>query len=264
MKPMFWVWSCTSPNYPKFKWGNTGWALPFVMVSSGLKCFRMRNDPFLGLHNFWQASASKQTLVLGQRVDLMEFARSFTVNIHTFSLTNSGTWNRLEIAGRWSIPKLDYQYQRVYRLVGHQSCPFLVGLVSRFPAVHRPLLTYVNTAFVAPAIGHQVGHELSGDQTRCGSEEVIGTIPEITSLCRALVRPWTWWDFGPSAQAALSSLAWWLWWYLSSQSDIFDIFGYLWMISFNIFQQTEIDRITNGKKRQWILALAFVHICTYL
>ena len=148
MKPMFWVWSCTSPNYPKFKWGNTGWALPFVMVSSGLKCFRMRNDPFLGLHNFWQASASKQTLVLGQRVDLMEFARSFTVNIHTFSLTNSGTWNRLEIAGRWSIPKLDYQYQRVYRLVGHQSCPFLVGLVSRFPAVHRPLLTYVNTAFV--------------------------------------------------------------------------------------------------------------------
>ena len=50
------------------------------------------------------------------------------------------------------------------------------SVLSRFPAVHRPLLTYVNTAFVAPAIGHQVdhmGHELSGDQTRCGSEEVI-------------------------------------------------------------------------------------------
>ena len=33
-------------------------------------------------------------------------------------------------------------------------------LLLRFPAVHRPLLTYVNTALVAPALGHQVGYRI--------------------------------------------------------------------------------------------------------
>ena len=126
------------------KWGNSGWALTFPMVSSGLKCFRMRNDPFLGLHNLRQASVLQEILV--------PWSTSWFHGICKQSFCKS------EFGGKWSIPKLDYQFQRVYRLVGHQSCPFLVGLVSRFPAVHRPLLTYVNTAFVAPAIGHQVGH----------------------------------------------------------------------------------------------------------
>ena len=37
----------------------------------------------------------------------------------------------------------------------------------RFPAVHRPLLAYVNTALVAPALGHQAGvfHQLGIRQT---------------------------------------------------------------------------------------------------
>lgn len=91
-----------------------------LLLLPGLKCFRMRNDPFLGimlLHPWFRHSPPYKM------ADKLEDDEACDIGFQP------------------AAAKLSIGISLL--------CP-------RFPAVHRPLLAYVNTAFVAPAIGHQV------------------------------------------------------------------------------------------------------------